>query len=97
MRYSRYFRQLQELSDTVRDVEWEGPVADAIAKTCEDEGRFNKEINKHQARHRYLRNLAENDDEDEEDDTCILCKCEFVRGFMTQWCVHYGPEFSGSR
>ncbi|KAL5520312.1 hypothetical protein ACEPAG_9526 [Sanghuangporus baumii] len=83
----QYFRQLQELSDTVRDVEWEGSVDDAINKSHEDEERIEREIIKQQARRRYLKNLAENGDQDEEDRTCILCRCEFVRGFMTQ-CAH---------
>ena len=72
----------------MRDVEWEGPLTDAVNKTHEDEELFEREIIKLQARQRYLKNLAENEDEDEEDSICVLCRCEFVRGFMTQWCVH---------
>ena len=67
--HDRYFRQLQELSDSVRDVEWEGPLTDAVNKTHEDEELFEREIIKLQARQRYLKNLAENEDEDEEEDS----------------------------
>ncbi|THH04137.1 hypothetical protein EW145_g5749 [Phellinidium pouzarii] len=83
----QYFRQLQELSDTVRDVEWEGPVTEAIAETYAEEDDINKNTNKHHARRRYLENLADNDDEDDEDNCCILCRSEFTRGFITQ-CAH---------
>ena len=84
-----YFRQLQEISDTVRDVEWEGEINDAIAKTYAEEATSHNEINRHHARRRYLQYLADNEDEAEEDKTCVLCKCEFVRGFITQWWVHF--------
>lgn len=85
--FSRYFRQLQELSDTVRDIEWEGPVTEAIAETYTEEDDITKNMNKHHARRRYLENLANNDAEDEEDNCCILCRSEFTRGFITQWYV----------
>lgn len=81
----RYFRQLQELSDTVREAEWDGDLAVAIANTHTEEVAFNEGINKYHARQRYLQNLTSNDDEEDEDNTCILCKCDFVRGFVTQW------------
>ncbi|KAI5120240.1 hypothetical protein M0805_007544 [Coniferiporia weirii] len=83
----QYFRQLQELSDTVRDVEWEGSLDEAIAETHTEEDTISKSLNKHRARQRYLENLAGNDEEDEEDNYCILCKSEFTRGFITQ-CAH---------
>ncbi|EJD05157.1 uncharacterized protein FOMMEDRAFT_81201 [Fomitiporia mediterranea MF3/22] len=83
----QYFRQLQELSDSVRDVDWEGSIDDAIEKTHVDEDTTDKNINERRARQRYLRNLTENEGDEEDEKCCILCRCEFVRGFMTQ-CAH---------
>ena len=40
------------------------------------------------ARLRYLRNMAKEQEEgieDEDSQNCILCKCEFTRGLITQW------------
>jgi len=42
------------------------------------------------ARQRYLDNLVNNHDEldsDEDDRACILCRCDFNRGYITQ-CAH---------
>ncbi|KAG6844323.1 hypothetical protein H0H87_007807 [Tephrocybe sp. NHM501043] len=85
-----YFRQLQEISDTVAEVEWEGTVLDALLEATAEKDDLDTEINKSRARHRYLDNLAKKKGEgllDDEDDSCILCRCEFVRGFITQ-CAH---------
>ena len=35
-------------------------------------------------------NLSKSHEEgtiDEDDKTCILCKCDFIRGYITQWYV----------
>ena len=43
-------------------------------------------INTRRARQRYLEHLAEGGSgADDEDAVCILCQCEFLRGFITQW------------
>ena len=42
------------------------------------------------ARQRYMDNLSKSHEEgtiDEDDKTCILCKCDFIRGYITQWYV----------
>lgn len=42
------------------------------------------------ARQRYLNNMAKIQQEgsiDEDDRTCILCRCDFLRGFITPWYV----------
>ena len=87
-----YFRQLQEISDSVADVEWEGDTLDVAIQASQIEKiELDAKINTTRARHRYLENLAENkasDDDDEDDKTCILCRCDFSRGFITQW---YAP------
>ncbi|KAH0579534.1 hypothetical protein H2248_002388 [Termitomyces sp. 'cryptogamus'] len=85
-----YFRQLQEISDTVAEVEWEGTVLDALVQATVERDGLDAEINKSRARHRYLDNLTKKNDDgslDEDDECCILCKCEFIRGFITQ-CAH---------
>ena len=45
-------------------------------------------VNTGKARHRYLEHLAKSQGEgtmDSEEETCILCKCNFERGYITQW------------
>ncbi|KAG9310910.1 putative E3 ubiquitin-protein ligase [Chiua virens] len=83
-----YFRQLQEISDTVAEVEWEGTVVDAMEATQQDNADLLAKINTTRARQRYLDHLAVDGTRVSEDDTvCILCQCEFLRGFITQ-CAH---------
>lgn len=69
-----YFRQLQELSDTVAEVDWEGSLEDAIQRADAAAVEADAAIDKHRARQRYLNNLADQDEDEEEDNTCILCK-----------------------
>ena len=54
---------------------------------CEAERReLEDKINTSRARQRYLEHLANKDGfSDEEDEACILCRCDFKRGFITQW------------
>ena len=54
---------------------------------CEAERReLEDRINTSRARQRYLEHLANKDGfSDEEDEACILCRCDFKRGFITQW------------
>ncbi|KAK7680847.1 hypothetical protein QCA50_016157 [Cerrena zonata] len=85
-----YFRQLQELSDTVAEAEWEGSLAEALTKVQTERAELEIKIVKGRARQRYLDNLAKNQEEgdtSEDDDCCILCKCEFSRGYITG-CAH---------
>lgn len=72
--WDSYFRQLQELSDTVAEVDWEGSLKDAIQRAEEEAVEADAAIDKQRARQRYLSNLADQDEEEEEDNTCILCK-----------------------
>ncbi|KAG6889213.1 hypothetical protein C0995_002673 [Termitomyces sp. Mi166 len=65
-----YFRQLQEISDTVAEVEWEGTVLDALVQATTERDELDTDINKSRARHRYLDNLAKKKDDgllDEDD------------------------------
>ncbi|OSD03772.1 hypothetical protein PYCCODRAFT_1365388 [Trametes coccinea BRFM310] len=85
-----YFRQLQEISDTVAEPAWEGDIRDAIKGIREQQAVLETKINTARARQRYMDNLSKSHEEgtmDEDDKTCILCKCEFIRGYITQ-CAH---------
>ncbi|KIJ64355.1 hypothetical protein HYDPIDRAFT_154792 [Hydnomerulius pinastri MD-312] len=85
-----YFRQLQEISDTVAEVIWDGSVDDAMEATKTEQTDLGNKINTGRARQRYLDHLAKNKEDgtmDEDDECCILCRCEFTRGFITQ-CAH---------
>lgn len=44
-------------------------------------------MNTTRARQRYLDNLVNHDEleSDDDDRACILCRCDFTRGFITQW------------
>lgn len=90
-----YFRQLQEISDSVVQAEWDGPVEIAIAEEVAKNKALDTKLAVGRSRQRYLANLVQSkgkmDDEDE-DDACTLCKCEFTRGYITQWYVY--PLFS---
>lgn len=78
---------MQQLSDSVVDVEWEGNVLDAINEVVEEVQQFDDTIKRDAARYRYLDYMAQTKDfqSEEEDKLCILCRCEFKRGFITQW------------
>ncbi|KAI9061801.1 hypothetical protein FKP32DRAFT_1594010 [Trametes sanguinea] len=85
-----YFRQLQEISDTVAEPAWEGDIKDAIKGIRDQQTVLETKINTARARQRYMDNLSKSHEEgtmDEDDKTCILCKCEFVRGYITH-CAH---------
>ncbi|KAG1893017.1 SNF2 family N-terminal domain-containing protein [Suillus fuscotomentosus] len=85
-----YFRQLQEISDTVTEVLWEGTVVLAMEECAAERMELEGKINTSRARQRYLNHLAKNKEEgitDDDDEACILCRCDFKRGFITQ-CAH---------
>ncbi|KZV84430.1 hypothetical protein EXIGLDRAFT_776552 [Exidia glandulosa HHB12029] len=86
----QYFRQLQELSDTVAEVEWTGHVVDEIEEVVSESATLEADIRTKSARLRYLRHMAKEqlDNVDDEDRrSCILCKCEFNHGLITP-CAH---------
>ncbi|KAL1673678.1 hypothetical protein EV122DRAFT_255020 [Schizophyllum commune] len=75
-----------EISDSVASVRWEGMLNDAAAATESELRKLEGRVNINVARQRYLENLGkagEKDDDDEEEDVSILCRYEFVRGFIT--------------
>jgi Protein involved in mRNA turnover and stability len=84
-----YFRQLQEISDSVAEVTWETTIAEAIQECKAEQNDLAGKINTNRARQRYLNHLSMHKDDqtmNEDEETCILCQCEFKRGFITQWC-----------
>lgn len=85
-----YFRQLQEISDSVTDAVWEeATVAMALQASLIERTTLETKMNMTRARQRYLDNLVNNHDgiesDDNNDKACILCRCDFTRGFITQW------------
>ncbi|KAI0060074.1 hypothetical protein BV25DRAFT_1956450 [Artomyces pyxidatus] len=88
-----YFRQLQEISDSVVEGDWDHDVSVALEGSKAIQNELEANINRGRARQRYacffyLDHLAQQDMEDDEDEEgCILCKCEFTRGYITQ-CAH---------
>ena len=84
----RYFRQLQELSDTVTEAQWEDSLQNAIAKLQQERAELDVKINAGRARQRYLDHLAKAQGDGgagDDEGCCILCKCEFTRGYITGW------------
>lgn len=68
------------------EVQWEGSVVDAMQLTKLDHADLGARINTSRARQRYLEHLAEGGQGvDNDDAVCVLCQCEFSRGFITQW------------
>ncbi|KAF5378608.1 hypothetical protein D9615_007143 [Tricholomella constricta] len=85
-----YFRQLQEISDTVAEVVWDGTVVEALLEATLETNELDAEINTSRARQRYLETLTQKKEDgitDEDEESCILCRCDFVRGFITH-CAH---------
>lgn len=83
-----FFRQLQEISDSVGDVEFTGEREDALHDSEKEVKDMDAQIISKRAHQRYLENLVksnEEDDMDEDDKCCILCRCDFERGFITSW------------
>ncbi|KAI9435845.1 SNF2 family N-terminal domain-containing protein [Lactarius indigo] len=84
-----YFRQLQEISDSVRDAEWGDDVEQALRNNRAAQAELERKINTGRARQRFLTHLSEAQDagEGEAEEGCILCGSEFIRGYITQ-CAH---------
>ncbi|KAJ7132049.1 SNF2 family N-terminal domain-containing protein [Mycena epipterygia] len=85
-----YFRQLQEISDSVSDAVFENTVAQALQECAAEQRDLAAKINTNRARQRYLDHLSKNKvsaEVDEDEEACILCKCDFIRGFITP-CAH---------
>lgn len=82
-----YFRQLQEISDSVNQAKWEGSIDDVIRDEVDKQEALDVKIRAGRSKQKYLSNLVQGKDDDDAEETCTLCKCEFVRGFITSWFV----------
>ncbi|KAK2460408.1 hypothetical protein APHAL10511_007573 [Amanita phalloides] len=85
-----YFRQLQEISDSVSEVTWNGDIKITVQECIQERAILDAKINTNRARYRYMLHLAKRREQgqvDEDEETCILCRTEFIRGFITQ-CAH---------
>jgi E3 ubiquitin-protein ligase SHPRH len=83
MYYHRYFRQLQDISDSVAEVEWEGSLVDAIRIAETERLAVEGKITTGIGRARYLENLTEDkvatngvENPDDDDKDCIICREE---------------------
>jgi E3 ubiquitin-protein ligase SHPRH len=72
----QYFKQLQELSDTVVEAEWEGDVRDAIESSKKEEDKLQMIVNAKRAQQRHLDNITKDQAEGEleQEQDCILCR-----------------------
>ncbi|KAK0200494.1 SNF2 family N-terminal domain-containing protein [Desarmillaria ectypa] len=83
-----YFRQLQEISDSVTQVTWERTFDEAVQECEAEKTRLENRLKTSRAHQRYLDNLAKDRDEAKDvEDECVLCGCQFERGFITV-CAH---------
>jgi len=89
-----FFRQLQELSDAVSPVDFEGTIEDAIQDCLTDRDKNEQDLQARQARHRYLEQVKQ-DGQNIEDDGCVMCRDEIKRGIMLG-CAHYFCEVGSS-
>jgi len=69
-----YFRQLQEISDSVVEAELEGSLTDMVIEMKAAVDGLGVKINGLQSHQRYLDNLSGTNATGEEDDTCIVCR-----------------------
>jgi len=69
---------------------WEGDVTTAVVDARKKQAELDTKINTSRARQRYLDHLATSQQDgttNEDDRCCVLCRCEFSRGYITQ-CAH---------
>ncbi|KAF9920530.1 hypothetical protein FBU30_009623 [Linnemannia zychae] len=84
-----YYRQLQEISDTVRDIQSMDPHED-IAICLHEELMQQREIVRLESKLRYLQTLvtsSKHESQSEDDKLCLVCRSQYDRGLMTE-CGH---------
>ncbi|PVF98205.1 hypothetical protein CPB86DRAFT_825898 [Serendipita vermifera] len=89
-----YFRQLQALNDSVASAEWEEKTLFEAIENCKrDYEAAEAIVAARLARQRYLNSIGNPGNEEDEEDqrTCILCKCEFDKGVILG-CIHHFCE-----
>ncbi|KAG8798840.1 hypothetical protein FRC17_007306, partial [Serendipita sp. 399] len=78
-----YFRQLQAINDSVTAATWEeDSLEEAIVNSAEGIASLERSVNARQARQRYLDTMFDPDDDDDEERSCVLCKCDFEKGVL---------------
>ncbi|AEO56866.1 hypothetical protein MYCTH_2125853 [Thermothelomyces thermophilus ATCC 42464] len=81
-----FYRQLQEVSDTVR--EYEGSLEpdaleNAMLRTIGQERELQEKLNTAQSKHRYLMFLKEAESDSPEQRMCVICQSDFTVGVLT--------------
>ncbi|KAF8938446.1 SNF2 family N-terminal domain-containing protein [Dissophora ornata] len=84
-----YYRQLQAISDTVRDIESRDPEED-IGGCLEEEKKLQMEIIRLVSKQRYLEHLAVTNHaeaQSDEERLCLICRSQYDLGLVTE-CGH---------
>ncbi|KAF9189604.1 hypothetical protein BGZ51_009423 [Haplosporangium sp. Z 767] len=84
-----YYRQLQAISDTVRDIESMNPEED-VGDCLEEEAKLQAEIVRLTSKQRYLEHISEDsskESQSDEDRLCLICRNTYELGLMTE-CGH---------
>lgn len=97
-----YYKQLQFISDSVRDIESANPEED-IGDCLQEEHSIQMEIVRLVAKQRYLEHIAENTTAQvasAEENLCLICRCQYDLGLMTEcghvFCEHCLLEWTRS-
>ncbi|KAF9965836.1 hypothetical protein BGZ70_003983 [Mortierella alpina] len=97
-----YYRQLQAISDTVRDIESLDPEED-IGDCLEEERQLQTDIVRLIAKQRYLEHISDSSNQKsrtEEDRLCLICRTQYDLGMMTEcghvFCEHCLLEWTRS-
>ncbi|KAF9351244.1 hypothetical protein BGX26_010713 [Mortierella sp. AD094] len=95
-----YYRQLQAISDTVRDIESADPEED-IDNCVAEERKLETDIVRLISKRRYLEHLAatnQKEDQSEEERLCLICRSQYDLGLMTEcghvYCEHCLMEWT---
>ncbi|KAL2152487.1 hypothetical protein VTH82DRAFT_5671 [Thermothelomyces myriococcoides] len=81
-----FYRQLQEVSDTVR--EYEGSLEpdaleNSLRRTIGQERELREKLNTAQSKHRYLMFLKDAESDSPEQRMCVICQSDFTVGVLT--------------
>ncbi|CAO3571022.1 unnamed protein product [Mortierella alpina] len=97
-----YYRQLQAISDTVRDIPSMNPEED-IGDCLEEERQLQTDIVRLIAKQRYLDHISDSSNQKlktEEDRLCLICRTQYDLGMMTEcghvFCEHCLLEWTRS-
>lgn len=70
-------------------------IDEALTMCIEEYSAAEKLVNTRQARQRYLNSIFRADEEDDEERSCVLCKCEFEKGVILGCeCAVFSIRFS---